>query len=208
MNFQIQHNMLTGLLLAAAKNDVRHYLNGVFLEAAEDNKIVGVTTDGHIMAVAWEILDLPEGFEKLLIPRDAIERLPKRKSGQDYVTVSIGKENASLEYDGLVIHFTPIEGRFPDWRAITPSKLVDRTESQFNPSLVFQAHKVIGKLAGLTPAKAKALEVRLDYSGTGDSARAVVRSKKVEGAFVIVMSWRVDKIGDVLYVPAPKKGGE
>lgn len=207
MNFQIQHNMLTGLLEAAATNDVRTYLNGVCLEASGTEKIVGIATDGHMLAVAWEDQEPPENFTKILIPRDAIKRLPKR-GPTDHVTVTIDGDNASLEYEGTASMFKISDDRYPDWRAVTPTKLVHQTQSQFNPTLLWRAQKTLGKLGGLTPARIKRLVTWTDYSDAGTYASAVMRSADVRDAFVVVQSWaHTDRGGsDRLYVPV--KGGK
>ena len=49
MQFSIPVDTIKALLLAAAKGDIRYYLNAVCLDVAPDGTAVAVATDGHIM---------------------------------------------------------------------------------------------------------------------------------------------------------------
>ena len=116
------------------KDDVRYYLNGVLVE----HNII-IATDGHRMAVTHDASDVEE-WEPVIIPGDIVKTVLK-------MTPKI-QEVIPIEPNKLGdISFTPIDGTYPDWRRIIPTKFSDEL-SQFDPKYVLDAHKATEKLHG------------------------------------------------------------
>ena len=118
----------------APKDDVRYYLNGVLIEAS-----CMVATDSHRMAVAHDPSDVEE-WDPVIIPGDIVKTVLKMTpKSQEVIPIESGKLGD--------ISFTPIDGTYPDWRRVIPSKFSDEL-SQFDPKYVFEAHKASEKLHG------------------------------------------------------------
>lgn len=95
---------LQALLMFAAKNDRRFYLNGIYSDTAG----YLVATDGH------RILYIKTGEPGLdvIIPREAAEAAVKMaKKGQEIplTKTSIGQ-----------VVYTPFDAKYPDWRRVIP----------------------------------------------------------------------------------------
>ena len=122
-------NQLKAVLLAAAKNDIRYYLNGVCIDG---NKLIG--TNGHLM-IQFDIQDCE--YKNLIIPRFEVEwfiklmdakRKDKRVSKKDNSFITILKDEDDFGYylhcEELVIKqwFKPIDGRYPDSERAIPTE--------------------------------------------------------------------------------------
>jgi DNA polymerase-3 subunit beta len=114
-------------LPAAATEALRHYINGVYLDAEN----ISVATDGHMMArCRLPQLDLPE--RGCLVPLPAVEVLLKvLREGN--VTVTASDRLLVIAGDRWVLSSKLIDGTFPDWRRVLPPReneplVVDRED--------------------------------------------------------------------------------
>lgn len=123
MKIELRTDYLAAVLIAAAKSDVRYYLNGVFVEVNKEGVVHIVGTDGNRLHVAKQIMPSPTGEEaSVILPRDQVENVLKitpKKQG----TIFLDTESNTL--GGIA--FTPVEGRFPSWRQVLPSSEVEVT---------------------------------------------------------------------------------
>jgi len=100
----MKKEQLQALLLFAAKKDVRFYLNGIY----SDPTGYLVATDGHRILY---IKTGEPGFD-LIIPREAADAAVKMaKKGQEIplTATSLGQ-----------VTYTPVDGKYPDWRRVIP----------------------------------------------------------------------------------------
>ncbi len=83
----IQQSTLDAMLLIAGKQDIRYYLNGVYIEW---NNVLtrAVGCDGHRLAVKQQFEEDNAGAGSIIIPRDVIERLPKRPKNDAIVSIT------------------------------------------------------------------------------------------------------------------------
>lgn len=132
----LKASQLKAALVIAPKLDIRSYLNGVRIESGRI-----VATDGARAVVFKTDQKCPIPFT---IPRDALEAILKAKGKEDIVTV----ENDTLSFNGMVIRFLQVEGRFPDWRRIIPTEC-SGVAAQFQADFVTDFSKVIKLLTGL-----------------------------------------------------------
>jgi DNA polymerase-3 subunit beta len=108
---------------AMAEQDVRYYLNGLFLELSASNKgICAVATDGHRLALDFLPLNNIEGESQFILPRKgALELLRLLNKDSDanvelrYVTNAI-----RLSSPDFVVVSRLIEGRYPDYHRVIP----------------------------------------------------------------------------------------
>lgn len=184
-------NTLHSAIFAAAmhvagKKDVRYYLNGMLIEPSAAGAVC-VATDGHRLLVIRT--NAPWSLGPVIVPRMACEHIAKFKGpvqfegeGEQFAAVS-----GSAKYG-----FTPIEGRFPEWRAVFPH---DRNEVQatgLDPVLLEGVMKsaklLIGEFGNLRGRNRSALAIRLH--GECSSLMAVTELREdspvTHAAFVVM----------------------
>jgi DNA polymerase-3 subunit beta len=127
---------LKAALCCAASQDVRYYLNGVLAEVMED-EIRLASTDGHVALVCrtMNLVDKNPAMGEVIVPIDAIKRALVGKAAEVLLRVVEGKWSLGP------IAFTPVEGKFPDYRRIIPSGHSNEA-AQFATSKIDQFAKV------------------------------------------------------------------
>jgi len=122
----LRGEQLASALLTCAKQDIRYYLNGVYVECSPTvTRVSG--TNGHILYIEdYETTNTFTG--SFIIPRDVIERA-KPKSAFWYVDIGerIGETDFN-HYKGctlrdgvsITVGFDCIAGRFPDYTRVMP----------------------------------------------------------------------------------------
>ena len=147
MNYTIHTEKLKALLICAAKNDVRYYLNGVHFESTPGG-IIAASTDGHRL-LCINLPDQPVDQFKALIPRALIEAACKlktaAKASHATIDITIQDQNVTLTSAGQTISGSLTEGVFPDFRRVVPQSVSGVPGSQFNNEYLVDFDKV-GKL--------------------------------------------------------------
>src|SRR5574337_395441 len=120
----IQAADLYALLPLAGKNDERVYLNGIKVEAAP-NKTRLVATDGTVLGVLEREAEkecpnvTQGGYAECIIPRKAIERLPKPGRDSKIVVLTLtGPAGGKLSSNGTDVTFSPIDARYPEYERL------------------------------------------------------------------------------------------
>lgn len=150
---QISVAALKAVSLAAAKKDIRCYLNGVLVERVKNSLFI-VGTDGSRLHAYNLGENFGEDFQ-VIIPAESIKKALTGEK-RDSVVLSLSAENNSL--NGL--QFNPLDGRFPDWRRVIPRKVettdlsdnfkIKNLNSEFLSDLG-KASKLLGnKFGGIT----------------------------------------------------------
>tara|TARA_R110000868_G_scaffold148578_1_gene370569 strand:+ start:749 stop:1393 length:645 start_codon:yes stop_codon:yes gene_type:complete len=155
MKITIDHSVIKALLICAAKQDVRYYLNGVLVDARANGDVILVTTDGHRLLAYPVAVDAIEALApgEYVIPREALEAVKPCKAGRHVLPITIEivtapdqpdpertgvtiKGKTSITVTGATSTVTPlIDGKFPDWRRVMP-KTVSGEPTQYNPEYV------------------------------------------------------------------------
>ena len=106
---------------AMAQQDVRYYLNGMLLEL-EDNRIRGVATDGHRLALCEADCNLESDLDlQVIIPRKAVLELGRLLTDEERpVDIDISSNHIRLSIDDTVFTSKLIDGKFPDYRRVIP----------------------------------------------------------------------------------------
>lgn len=154
----MQVNLKTLQALAkhiAPKTEIRYYLNAVQFEVTDAGRFY-VATDGHKLVAIREARQDGDINGEYLIPRDVILgiKLSKRPAID---TAEFNQESgkASITYCGTETRFGLVDGKFPDWRRVIPSKTSGEI-AQFNPDYMTAIRDCaaaavgIGKYSGLT----------------------------------------------------------
>ncbi len=124
-----------GLGFCMSKEETRYYLNGVYIHT-QQQKLFAVATDGHRMGRLWLYpLDETTGKERpvagelgAIIPRPAVDwlgklNLPKR-STLELVRFDFTDDEVTLTLlpDNHTAKFTLVDGHYPDYERVIPSK--------------------------------------------------------------------------------------
>ncbi|MGE3319331.1 MAG: DNA polymerase III subunit beta [Candidatus Berkiella sp.] len=107
---------------AMAHQDVRYYLNGVYL-IFSDQVMRAVATDGHRLATIALPIKAPHVTEPLavIVPRKAILEMQRLfQEGEEEIGLVIGKNHlrAVMTHSSFITKL--IEGKFPDYRRVMP----------------------------------------------------------------------------------------
>jgi DNA polymerase-3 subunit beta len=128
---QLQASVLSTMIertvYAASVDETRYNLNGVYLEILEDQgKLRMVATDGHRLAyvdrsIGEEAAAITSG---VILPRKALAELRRLVDEEDADEVELGFEgsNAVARKGRVTLVMRLIEGEFPNYRQVVPSK--------------------------------------------------------------------------------------
>ena len=122
---QIDIKALKAAAQCAATKDIRYYLCGVLVEFTHkpDTAIVA-GTDGHILFAGLATIaqdagsaPVPEKGAQIIIPIDVCKKVKQVHKDISFIALKqIGPQQWQL--GGIL--FTPIDGKFPDWRRVVP----------------------------------------------------------------------------------------
>ena len=146
----VRAEIIAALKLFAADKDVRFYLNGINLEiGATESRLVA--TNGHSLGcfrVQSEQPGVVAPLSNIIIPNDLLKPIKskgtveiaigpletkKNEKGEE-VPVSYARP-VTLTYAGVSMSGKTLDGVFPDYRRVIPSKVTGKP-AQFNPCYV------------------------------------------------------------------------
>ncbi len=156
--FTIQAATVKALLLIAAKQDIRYYLNGVAIDTTMGTRPVLVATDGHRLLAAVADYEphsvAPSGV--VIIGRELLAAVkPLKASAREFLPLRVTIEGDAVTIQGATTATGKlVDGRYPDWRRIIPRK-ASGERAQFNADYIadfFEVSRLINnKLGGLSP---------------------------------------------------------
>lgn len=139
----IDRKALKAVSYMMAKKDVRYYLNGVYVEYSPlETRLIA--TNGHMLAVHRSDAE-NEGSGSFIIPDSTVASMLRWKGVSKHnatpitITVDNGAHTASFHGESIV--FTPIDGKFPDWRRVIPTGPFNGIASQLNARYVYAMHR-------------------------------------------------------------------
>ena len=127
--FSIKLSTLKGLVILAAKKDVRYYLQGINLEF--NSKFTRcIATNGHILGINQENQE-NEGAGSVLVPREIIDNIKVSKRDLDHAALftQISEIKWSIKYMSNEVIFSPLDGKFPDY-----SRVVNQVKTSGEPA--------------------------------------------------------------------------
>lgn len=133
-------NSLKGMSLLASKQDIRYYLNGVLIESNKSYTRM-IATDGHLLGI-YQISETAHKDEEfsIIIPNEIIAKLDKK---DNFLSTN---EHGNWSIDGIA--FTPVDGKFPDYMRVMPTKPATGEAAQFNHELITRFAKCSRLLNG------------------------------------------------------------
>jgi len=106
---------------AMGRNDVRHYLNGVYLRMS-GNELTAVATDGHRLALADAEVGPCEDHE-VILPGSAVGVLMRLLPELGDVDVTLGDNAARFVFGNLSFSTKLIAAKYPDWTRAVPDNV-------------------------------------------------------------------------------------
>ena len=115
------HGLIEHTAFAMAQQDVRYYLNGLMLEAA-DGVLRAVATDGHRLAMCELAMDVADNSgPQVIVPRKGVQELHRLLDENDStLQVEIGDNHIRIITGELRFTSKLIDGRFPDYTRVIP----------------------------------------------------------------------------------------
>jgi DNA polymerase-3 subunit beta len=122
-------SLLTKTYFAMGQQDVRHYLNGAFLEINQQ-AIKCVAADGHRLALTSIQAETIGNIEaKIILPRKSVlELIRLLASDNDYdVTVFVGDHRARFVTSDVIFSTKLINAQYPDYQRLIPKGNITAT---------------------------------------------------------------------------------
>jgi len=118
--------MIDRTLFAVSTDETRYHLNGVFFEAAENNLLRMVSTDGHRLAFIDKELFLngAEQFKRgIIIPKKGLAELRRLLDDKaESFSLALDKGNLLVKLERTLLFVRLIEGDYPDYEQVIPKK--------------------------------------------------------------------------------------
>lgn len=179
----------------AATNDVRYYLQGVYLDTAA-GKVVA--TDGHRLFVA-NARGVKSNYPAVIIPNETIDAALKQFTGEYARGKSLGAVDVTVTVDESHLAIgTPtgsvtgkaLDGRFPEWRRVVPKPdaIGAQVPAVLNPRYLTDACEAITIARNLSKKAAEQHAMRIHMRGTDST---IVADSGAD-VLVVVMPLRND----------------
>jgi DNA polymerase-3 subunit beta len=116
--------MIEYTLFAVSADETRANLNGIYVECAEPGRLRMVATDGHRLAMVTRAVEKAELSRGIIIARKAIMELRKVIEGgaEEAVVLCVDGGVAHAERGSVQLSMRLVEGEFPDYQQVIPSK--------------------------------------------------------------------------------------
>lgn len=151
--------MLQASYFSMAVQDVRYFLNGLFLEVGQ-TQLATIATDGHRLACSYKQIaegEYPQA--QVLIPRKAIIELLRLLSddAEAEMTCVMGKTHLRVVTRNFTFTTKLIDANFPDYKRVVPK----RTDNHLKVSrLAFK--EALSRVALLTNEKFKGVKLQAE----------------------------------------------
>jgi len=149
MNITISTDIFAAVSLFRAIDDVRYYLNGLYLETGGNGARL-VACDGHQLAVAK--IEGEYSSSSIILPGSLVAAIKLKSKSPLHVMLEFADGHQQFKKNGcadgvfvpreITLNFgetttsaKELDGKFPDYRRVVPS-VVDSTTAQFDPRLV------------------------------------------------------------------------
>lgn len=154
MTVTVPAAFIDAAMCAVSKEETRHYLKGVFLDA----RGFIAATNGHMAFAARvndtiKLIDVRPAYDSagnclpgLIVPDTAIAQASKaagRAKGLDYVFERDTLGQWFIQYGAARVHFTPVDGSFPDWTRIISAAPDTLIAAHYQPQYI----AALGKMA-------------------------------------------------------------
>ena len=178
--------LLDSVSFSMAIQDVRYYLNGLFLQV-NGMELIAVTTDGHRLCFNKIIISaLKESSESLscIVPRKAVIELQKILSTERDVDIDVLIHSNYIEISlpGKRLISKLIEGNYPDYKKVIPND--NKHKVMFNKNDFLEK---LNRVSILTSDKYRGIRITLEgetailQSTNSDQEEAIEKITTEEG---------------------------
>lgn len=139
MTLTIKANELEAVAIAASREQLRYYVKGVFFEPYADNTTGMIATDGHRLHATHAKREEAVPVGSFIMGNDDIAKVLSMYKAQakalgrnaaQYLTIEITDKTIAIIYTVkdeppktcASFQFTPIDGNFPNWRRVLPTR--------------------------------------------------------------------------------------
>jgi len=124
--------LIDSTAFAMAQQDVRYYLNGLYLEVL-GGRLRVVATDGHRLALATAPSRVEAADAGVIVPRKGVLELSRLLEGETPVELAIGTNHIRAANQQFTFTSKLVDGKFPDYERVIPknadkSVIGDRAE--------------------------------------------------------------------------------
>lgn len=146
MIYTIATKDLQAVSLAMAEKDIRHYLNGVLFELDNAEGYRLIATDGHRV----HVVDRKKYTDRheIIMPSDTVKHILKQKMQAFELEIIPGAtRQIKIRTGGGFITVPELEGKYPDYRRVMPTKLQPTEAAHYMPEYLAdlaKAQKILG----------------------------------------------------------------
>ena len=195
--------LLDSVSFSMAIQDVRYYLNGLFLQV-NGMELIAVTTDGHRLCFNKIIISsLKESSESLscIVPRKAVIELQKILSNEKDIEIDICIHSNYVEISlpGKRLISKLIEGNYPDYQKVIPND--SKHKVMFNKNDFLEK---LNRVSILTSDKYRGIRITLEgetavlQSTNSDQEEAIEKITTEEGKGELDIGFNVTYLIEVL----------
>lgn len=153
MSIEIDRSKLKAVARFVSDDDTRPVLTGVLVEATKD-RVRLVATDGRVIVVCdSNPVDKIDKPVSVILPMEIVREAVKGKTkGVNYPLILSEVEDGQWQLANCQItwKFTPVDGHYPDYKAILNSEPVSGEVGQFDPSCLIDFTMAAKELSGKT----------------------------------------------------------
>ncbi len=112
--------MVQQSVFAVSDDETRYFMNGVYLEKAED-KLNMVATDGRRLAfISKQAGNGIEDFSGIIIPPKILNIVVKRSGDEGLINISVNNKFIFINFASYQFSSVLIEGAFPNYKKVIP----------------------------------------------------------------------------------------
>ena len=119
LNQSLVKQLIDSTAFAMAQQDVRYYLNGLFLEIL-GGRLRVVATDGHRLALATGPALVEAADTGVIIPRKGVLELSRLLGGSAPLELAIGTNHIRAANEQFTFTSKLVDGKFPDYERVIP----------------------------------------------------------------------------------------
>lgn len=178
MKTTIRVSTLKASVVCAARKDIRCYLNGVLLAFRHGavNRVEVVSSDGHVMSAFSEPLDYTDGAQTanfdIIVPLSALTLALKGAGKRDVLVFESLPDGRYALGDTI---FSPVDGKYPDYRRAIRQETQPEDHVQCNPDLLAKGLDCLRLFYGskVTPMQTPTSRGIIMHCGRNDAVVAV-----------------------------------
>jgi DNA polymerase-3 subunit beta len=113
-------DMIAQTIFAVSDDETRYFMNGVYLERAQDG-LVMVATDGRRLAfIKRGIVEGVPEFRGVIIPPKLLSVVLHRGSNEGQIQLAVNDKNLFIKFGQYRLSTVLIEGQFPNYQKVVP----------------------------------------------------------------------------------------